>query len=451
MKVVVSLGHEPVAVPDVTGQTPEQAVANLEELGFEVQKGDDGRSAAVDVGEVMAVTPAPGDGPVEFGSTVTITVSIGVPLVTVPDVSGMKEGEATAALEAVGLKVDATKFFGNKVRNQQPAAGEVVEQGSTVKILVTLVAVIGAHIQIKGGLAKGGLAYTDAVSRRRRAGLRRQSARLEADRRRPERRTRCSPPAASSAASRRSSTRRSWSTSAPPPRRPSSSRSPRSPTTWPAAPGSGCQGVVVHAGSAVGEDRYEAALRQLHERLLPVLDALPDSAPRLLIEPTAGGGKSLAATVEDLGPYLAALEDHPLVGVCFDTCHAWAAGHDLSVPGGMTATLDALEADRRAPAGSGWCTPTTPSTSAAPSGTGTRRSARARSGSRRSPSCWPTRRWPASRWWWRRRASSTARRRPATRATSRCCARCVRGPRRGRLTGHRSAELTAIGSLHAAR
>jgi deoxyribonuclease IV len=106
----------------------------------------------------------------------------------------------------------------------------------------------------------------------------------------------------------------------------------------------GVRGVVVHAGSAVGEDRYDDALRQLRERLLPVLDALPDGAPRLLIEPTAGGGRSLAATVEDLGPYLAALDDHPLVGVCFDTCHAWAAGHDLAVPGGMAATLDALEA-----------------------------------------------------------------------------------------------------------
>ena len=106
----------------------------------------------------------------------------------------------------------------------------------------------------------------------------------------------------------------------------------------------GVRGVVVHAGSAVGEDHYDDALRQLRQRLLPVLDALPDGAPRLLIEPTAGGGKSLAATVEDLGPYLAALDDHPLVGVCFDTCHAWAAGHDLAVPGGMAATLDALEA-----------------------------------------------------------------------------------------------------------
>ena len=104
----------------------------------------------------------------------------------------------------------------------------------------------------------------------------------------------------------------------------------------------GCAGVVVHAGSAVGADRYEAALAQLRERLLPVLAGLPDGGPRLLVEPTAGGGRSLAATVQDLGPYLAALDDHPAVGVCFDTCHAWAAGHDLAAPGGMTATLDAL-------------------------------------------------------------------------------------------------------------
>jgi deoxyribonuclease-4 len=64
----------------------------------------------------------------------------------------------------------------------------------------------------------------------------------------------------------------------------------------------------------------------------------------VLVEPTAGGGRSLAATVADLGPYLAALDHHPAIGVCFDTCHAWAAGHDFSVPGGMTATLDTLVA-----------------------------------------------------------------------------------------------------------
>src|SRR3712207_2053678 len=55
-------------------------------------------------------------------------------------------------------------------------------------------------------------------------------------------------------------------------------------------------------------------------------------------------GRSLASKVQDLGPYLDAVENHPRLGVCFDTCHAWAAGHDLATPGGMTATLDTLVA-----------------------------------------------------------------------------------------------------------
>jgi len=134
--VIVSLGHAPVAVPDVTGQTPEQAEANLEAAGFRVARGEDGRSAAVDAGEVMALSPGPADGAQPFGSTVTYTVSIGLPQVQVPDLKGMTEEEATAALAAVGLQVDATKFLGNKVRQQQPAAGETVDQGTTVKILV---------------------------------------------------------------------------------------------------------------------------------------------------------------------------------------------------------------------------------------------------------------------------------------------------------------------------
>jgi len=136
--VVISKGHKPVAVPDVTGQSPEQATSNLEALGFVVKKGDDGRTAAVPAGKVMAVSPGPGDGPVGFGSTVTITVSSGLPLVTVPDVTGMKQDDAVAALQAAGLKTDATRFLGNKVRQQEPKAGTAVEQGSTVKILVSL-------------------------------------------------------------------------------------------------------------------------------------------------------------------------------------------------------------------------------------------------------------------------------------------------------------------------
>jgi deoxyribonuclease-4 len=107
----------------------------------------------------------------------------------------------------------------------------------------------------------------------------------------------------------------------------------------------GATAVVFHAGSSVDADHDAKAMHQLREALLPLLDAAATAGlPRLLVEPSAGGGRSLASKVQDLGPYLAAVEDHPWLGVCFDTCHAWAAGHDLATPGGMTATLDALVA-----------------------------------------------------------------------------------------------------------
>ena len=133
----VSQGHEPVAVPDVTGQTPEQAQANLEGSASRSSASRTDAAPPSTVGEVMAVSARPGRRSARSAEHRDIQVSAGLPLVTVPDVSGMNQDEATAALEAVGLKVDATKFFGNKVRQQQPAAGETVEQGTTVKILVT--------------------------------------------------------------------------------------------------------------------------------------------------------------------------------------------------------------------------------------------------------------------------------------------------------------------------
>ncbi|GIJ68671.1 deoxyribonuclease IV [Virgisporangium ochraceum] len=105
----------------------------------------------------------------------------------------------------------------------------------------------------------------------------------------------------------------------------------------------GARGVVFHAGSAVTGAR-EAALDRVGAALRPILDGLDPDGPRLLVEPSAGGGQCLAKRVEDLGPYLDAVDRHPMLGVCFDTCHAWAAGHDLAAPGGAAATMDALVA-----------------------------------------------------------------------------------------------------------
>ncbi|MGC0317004.1 deoxyribonuclease IV [Kitasatospora acidiphila] len=107
----------------------------------------------------------------------------------------------------------------------------------------------------------------------------------------------------------------------------------------------GALGVVVHTGSSIGADRRAAAMAQVRRDLRPMLDeldALGDSAPWLLLEPTAGQGASLCSRLDELAEYLDALDRHPRVGVCLDTCHAFAAGHDLAAPGGVAAALDAL-------------------------------------------------------------------------------------------------------------
>jgi deoxyribonuclease-4 len=106
----------------------------------------------------------------------------------------------------------------------------------------------------------------------------------------------------------------------------------------------GAEGVVVHTGSCVAEGSTEAAMRQVRNGLLPILETLgsDDEAPWLLLEPTAGQGQSLCAGVEDLAAYLEALDFHPKAGICLDTCHVFAAGAPLDEPGGATSTVDRI-------------------------------------------------------------------------------------------------------------
>jgi deoxyribonuclease-4 len=107
----------------------------------------------------------------------------------------------------------------------------------------------------------------------------------------------------------------------------------------------GARGVVVHTGSAAGwagTDARQRALRQIGEIVLPLLDKLGDDDPDLLFEPMAGQGQMLCAQAGELASYLSAVEHHPKAGVCLDTCHLFAAGHDLTADGGVTAMLAEL-------------------------------------------------------------------------------------------------------------
>ena len=104
----------------------------------------------------------------------------------------------------------------------------------------------------------------------------------------------------------------------------------------------GSKGAVIHTGSAVDAGHVDKAWKQIKKGMMPVLTKLTDEDPWLLLEPTAGQGQSLVKKLDDLLYYFEALEWHPKVGVCLDTCHVFAAGHDIAKKGGMTETLDLL-------------------------------------------------------------------------------------------------------------
>ena len=87
-------------------------------------------------GQVMDVSPAQGS-QVARDSTVTLIVSSGPPMVTVPDVSKRSVSDAANALQAAGLTVSGTQ--GNPlgtVKGTNPAAGASVHKGTPVLIIV---------------------------------------------------------------------------------------------------------------------------------------------------------------------------------------------------------------------------------------------------------------------------------------------------------------------------
>ena len=137
VSVVVSKGPEPIPVPSVTGQPADAAVKAIEAAGLTSARSDDAYSTSVPKGAVISQSPA--DGALTRGQTVTITVSKGPEMVSVPDVKGLTEAEATAKLKAAGLEVKVQKFFGgilDEVTASRPGGGASAPKGSTVTILV---------------------------------------------------------------------------------------------------------------------------------------------------------------------------------------------------------------------------------------------------------------------------------------------------------------------------
>jgi serine/threonine-protein kinase len=134
----LQVAQDVVAVPDVTNETQSNAQEVLSTAGL-VSKVVKHASASVPVGSVISQNPVAG-ATVKIGSTVTMTVSTGPGLVTVPDVGGLMQADAVNALTAAGFKSQIALHTGGgtvgTVIAQSPVAGAKAATGSTVVITV---------------------------------------------------------------------------------------------------------------------------------------------------------------------------------------------------------------------------------------------------------------------------------------------------------------------------
>jgi beta-lactam-binding protein with PASTA domain len=135
--LVVSKGPKPVKVADYTGKDAAKARKALDKLHLRVSATEE-NSDTVDKGEVIAQSPA--SGTLVRGDKVTLVVSKGPVLVSVPDVRRMSVSEATSTLEDAGFSVRSSHtdvYIGlGLVVKQSPGNGDRVPRGSTITIYV---------------------------------------------------------------------------------------------------------------------------------------------------------------------------------------------------------------------------------------------------------------------------------------------------------------------------
>jgi deoxyribonuclease-4 len=105
----------------------------------------------------------------------------------------------------------------------------------------------------------------------------------------------------------------------------------------------GIRHVVLHPGSHMGAGvefgvaRVAAALNRIH-------DATPECADTTTcLELMAGQGATMGRSLQELRAIIEQVEDPSRVGVCLDTCHAFAAGYDLRTADAYEQFMDQVE------------------------------------------------------------------------------------------------------------
>ncbi|PYR81593.1 MAG: deoxyribonuclease IV [Acidobacteria bacterium] len=104
----------------------------------------------------------------------------------------------------------------------------------------------------------------------------------------------------------------------------------------------GLLGVVIHPGTCTaGAD--EDALRLIADAIRVVYKARPRYKTMVLLEHTAGQGRTLGYRFEHLATIIRHLRGSKRVGVCLDTCHLVASGYDITSDAGYRDTFEQFD------------------------------------------------------------------------------------------------------------
>jgi deoxyribonuclease-4 len=101
-------------------------------------------------------------------------------------------------------------------------------------------------------------------------------------------------------------------------------------------------GVVFHVGSHLGSG-FEAGLEHCVPAIRQVLERCSETT-WLLLENSAGAGGTMGRSVDELVALVDALDRHPRLGICLDSCHLYVSGVDVGEPAVWAGVLEDVEA-----------------------------------------------------------------------------------------------------------
>ncbi len=135
--ITVGTGPSSVPVPQLYGNTPEQAESVLRGAGLELGTQSRDYNGDVAEGSIFMQSPSGGEN-VEPGSAVDVTVSLGPEQIEVPEVYGLRVAAAQTALSEAGLNSTAIEVQGDEpagtALSTDPQVGTMLDPGSTVSL-----------------------------------------------------------------------------------------------------------------------------------------------------------------------------------------------------------------------------------------------------------------------------------------------------------------------------